>query len=210
MRLWLITPVKPFEEGKSRLAKVLSIAERTSLNQQLLTNLLTVVQRASVCTGMMVVSQSRSVLRLAAAHGAIPILEAQKNGCVDGLNSALEQARAAAILRGAQAILMLPADLPWIQPADVQQLYAAAQQQRGVVIVPSRDNGTNALLLQPPDAIEFAFGPNSCTRHRQLAAAAAAPCQVLEIPNLAEDIDQPEDLALLAINDLLHSSDIEI
>ncbi|MCB0143904.1 MAG: hypothetical protein KDE50_28685, partial [Caldilineaceae bacterium] len=58
MAFWLITPVKPFEEGKSRLAKVLSIAERTSLNQQLLTNLLTVVQRAGVCTGMIVVSQS--------------------------------------------------------------------------------------------------------------------------------------------------------
>ena len=109
MAFWLITPVKPFEEGKSRLAKVLSIAERTSLNQQLLTNLLTVVQRAGVCTGMIVVSQSRAALQLAAAHNAVPLLENKQKSYVDGLNPALEQARAAAMAQGAdEAILVRP------------------------------------------------------------------------------------------------------
>ena len=198
MAFWLITPVKPFEEGKSRLAKVLSIAERTSLNQQLLTNLLTVVQRAGVCTGMIVVSQSRAALQLAAAHNAVPLLENKQKSYVDGLNPALEQARAAAMARGATVLLVLPADLPWIQPDDLWELYRAAQRQPGISIVPSRDNGTNALLLQPPDAIEFAFGPDSFARHEQLAAQAGLPCQTLHMPNLAIDIDQPADLALLA------------
>ncbi|MCB0095528.1 MAG: 2-phospho-L-lactate guanylyltransferase [Caldilineaceae bacterium] len=198
MGFWLITPVKPFEEGKSRLAKVLSIAERTSLNQQLLTNLLTVVQRAGVCTGMIVVSQSRAALQLAAAHNAVPLLENKQKSYVDGLNPALEQARAAAMARGATVLLVLPADLPWIQPDDLWELYRAAQRQPGISIVPSRDNGTNALLLQPPDAIEFAFGPDSFARHEQLAAQAGLPCQTLHMPNLAIDIDQPADLALLA------------
>ena len=198
MAFWLITPVKPFEEGKSRLAKVLSIAERTSLNQQLLTNLLTVVQRAGVCTGMIVVSQSHAALQLAAAHNAVPLLEKKQKIYVDGLNPALEQARAAAMARGATVLLVLPADLPWIQPDDLWELYRAAQRQPGIIIVPSRDNGTNALLLQPPDAIEFAFGPDSFARHEQLAAQAGLPCQTLHMPNLAIDIDQPADLALLA------------
>ena len=198
MAFWLITPVKPFEEGKSRLAKVLSIAERTSLNQQLLTNLLTVVQRAGVCTGMIVVSQSHAALQLAAAHNAVPLLENKQKSYVDGLNPALEQARAAAMARGATVLLVLPADLPWIQPDDLWELYRAAQRQPGISIVPSRDNGTNALLLQPPDAIEFAFGPDSFARHEQLAAQAGLPCQTLHMPNLAIDIDQPADLALLA------------
>ncbi|MCB0081142.1 MAG: 2-phospho-L-lactate guanylyltransferase [Caldilineaceae bacterium] len=198
MGFWLITPVKPFEEGKSRLAKVLSIAERTSLNQQLLTNLLTVVQRAGVCTGMIVVSQSHAALQLAAAHNAVPLLEKKQKIYVDGLNPALEQARTAAMARGATVLLVLPADLPWIQPDDLWQLYRAAQRQPGIIIVPSRDNGTNALLLQPPDAIAFAFGPDSFARHEQLAAQAGLPCQTLRMPNLAIDIDQPADLALLA------------
>ena len=198
MEFWLVTPVKPFEEGKSRLAKVLSIEERTSLNQQLLTNLLTMVQRAGVCSGMIVVSQSSAALQLAASHGAIPLLEKREPCSSDGLNPALHQARAAALARGADAILVLPADLPWIQPQDIWQLYAAARQQPGVIIAPSRDNGTNALLLQPPDAIDFAFGPNSFERHQQLAAVVGLPCHVLRAPNLAVDIDQPEDLALLA------------
>lgn len=197
MKLWLITPVKPFEAGKSRLAEVLSTQERTSLNQQLLINLLTVVQRSAVCSGMIVVSQSNAVLALADRYGAIPLLEHIHDGLLDGLNPALQQARMAAIARGAEAILVLPADLPWIEPKDLLCLYKAGKQHLGVTIVPSRDNGTNALLLHPPMAIDFAFGLNSFEHHQELARAAGLRCRVEQMPNLAVDIDKPQDLALL-------------
>ena len=45
----------------------------------------------------------------------------------------------------------------------------------GVTIVPDRHGtGTNALLLDPPDAIAPSFGPGSFERHRQAAEAAGA------------------------------------
>jgi 2-phospho-L-lactate guanylyltransferase len=65
------------------------------------------------------------------------------------------------------------------------------------VIAPSRDGGTSALLLRPPDAIDFAFGEESFRRHCTLAQARGVQCQVYESPTLAFDVDVPRDLAIL-------------
>lgn len=67
-----------------------------------------------------------------------------------------------------------------------------------VVIVPDRHGtGTNGLLLVPPDAIAPSFGPGSCERHRDLARAAGADCQVMRASSLLLDIDTGEDLEAL-------------
>ena len=64
-------------------------------------------------------------------------------------------------------------------------------------IAPSRDGGTNALMLQPPQAIPFAFGRDSFQRHRHLAAEAGIPVSVVESDSLVFDIDLPEDYELV-------------
>lgn len=64
-----------------------------------------------------------------------------------------------------------------------------------VTLVPSRDgDGTNAILVSPPDAFAPSFGPGSFARHRAQAAAAGIACRTLELPGLALDIDEPHDL----------------
>jgi 2-phospho-L-lactate guanylyltransferase len=75
-------------------------------------------------------------------------------------------------------------------------LYELARAGEGVIIAPSHDGGTNALLLRPPHAIGFAFGEGSFARHCAMAAAAGLPCHVYESATLALDVDHPEDLAL--------------
>jgi 2-phospho-L-lactate/phosphoenolpyruvate guanylyltransferase len=68
-----------------------------------------------------------------------------------------------------------------------------------VVIVPDRHGtGTNGLLLTPPDTIDPAFGPGSCERHRALAHAAGARCQIERPASLLLDVDTSDDLAALA------------
>ncbi|MCU0505037.1 MAG: 2-phospho-L-lactate guanylyltransferase, partial [Chloroflexi bacterium] len=64
-----------------------------------------------------------------------------------------------------------------------------------VVVVPDHlGDGTNALLVSPPRAIDFAFGPGSRGRH--VAAARAAGAVLVELGGpLALDVDTPEDLA---------------
>ena len=67
-----------------------------------------------------------------------------------------------------------------------------------MTIVPDRHGeGTNALLLTLPPAIEPAFGPGSLERHTAAARASGAAHRVDEVGSLALDVDTPEDLAEL-------------
>ena len=109
------------------------------------------------------------------------------------LNNALGQARQEAIARGADAILVLPIDLPLLNIDDVNQLYKLGAEQHGVVIARSHDNGTNALLLRPPNVIDFAFGIDSFQHHCESASLAGYSCQQLKSTTLAFDLDGPED-----------------
>jgi 2-phospho-L-lactate guanylyltransferase (CobY/MobA/RfbA family) len=63
-----------------------------------------------------------------------------------------------------------------------------------VVLAPSLDGGTSALLRAPHDVIPAAFGPSSAARHRELAKRAGVPYRELVLPSLAIDIDLPDDL----------------
>jgi 2-phospho-L-lactate guanylyltransferase len=189
MKLWLVVPVKPFGEGKSRLAETLSLEARTALSQAMLVHVLRSVQVAGLLAGVLVVSRDQQALAQAEKFGAKILLETGHD-----LNAALTQASQQAVTYGADAVLVLPADLPLITREDVQQLYRLGGVQPGIVITPSRDGGTNALLLHPPGVIEFAFGQGSFERHRQLAHIASVPIQIFESPTVALDIDWPEDL----------------
>ena len=79
----------------------------------------------------------------------------------------LGEARADVIAGGAEAILVLPIDLPFVTPEAIDGGRRAARSpaDRVVVLVTDRHGtGTNALALRPPDVIDFAFGPGSRRR----------------------------------------------
>jgi 2-phospho-L-lactate guanylyltransferase len=114
-----------------------------------------------------------------------------------GQSSAASRGIDAAVARGAARALLVPADCPALDGADVARLLEGFDGA-GVVIVPDRHgHGTNALLLRPPDAIVPAFGPGSFARHAALGAAAGATVRVAHAPSLELDVDTPGDLAAL-------------
>lgn len=191
LALWLIVPVKTFGEGKSRLSSVLSPEQRGELSQRWLMHLLNIATTWGRFSGIAVISRDPHVLTLASALGALPIAEAGEE-----LNEALTQASVVAEDAGATGVLMLPSDLPLLTSADLDELYSLALAGDGVVIAPSHDGGTNALLLRPPHAIEYSFGEGSFARHLALAAAMEFPCHVYRSSSLALDIDYPEDLLM--------------
>ncbi|MBE9525207.1 MAG: 2-phospho-L-lactate guanylyltransferase, partial [Chloroflexi bacterium] len=55
----------------------------------------------------------------------------------------------------------------------------------------------NALLLSPPDLIEYHYGPDSFKKHCELAHEAHARLEICELSSLTLDLDEPEDLTLL-------------
>ena len=72
----------------------------------------------------------------------------------------------------------------------------AAPPVPGMRIAPDRDgDGTNALLLSPPDLVATGFGAGSSARHRALGEAAGVAVETVIRPGLAFDIDTPQDLA---------------
>jgi 2-phospho-L-lactate guanylyltransferase len=105
----------------------------------------------------------------------------------------------------ADALMVVLGDLPLLTNDDVQVFLAMAVQPAGapaepsVTMAPDRlARGTNMLLLRPPDALAFAFGEDSLTRHLALAHSAGIEPKIVQLPNAAFDVDTPDDLGELA------------
>ena len=82
------------------------------------------------------------------------------------MNAAVEIGLAEAARSGAEAALVLTADLPLASAGEIEAALAAAGPPGSVLLVPSRDGtGTNAMLLRPPTAMRPALGPDSRARH---------------------------------------------
>jgi 2-phospho-L-lactate guanylyltransferase len=189
--VWAIVPVKPFAHAKSRLASVLDEDERAALSRSFLEHALGVIAQVPGIARTLVVSRDPDALALAERSGARTLGE---NGA-SGLNAALTLAARVAREGQAGAVLILPTDLPLLTADEVRQIVAEDDGTPRVVIVPDRhEQGTNALLVRPPEALPLAFGDGSFTRHTALARRAGLPVRVLRLPGAALDVDVPEDL----------------
>ncbi len=193
MNLWVVVPVKPFDQAKSRLADVLPPAARARLMRDLLAGVLAQVRASELPVSVLVISRDASVRAYAAELGAYTLTETG-----DDLNAALEQARRWVMQRGGDALLILPADLPLLTVEDILHLYDLGLAGAEVAAAASHDGGTNALWLHPPDGIDFAFGPDSFRRHIEQAAAAGRRWAAYRSETLDWDVDVPADLDFVA------------
>ena len=212
MSLWTIVPVKPFNEGKSRLAAHLSPQQRVALNRELLTRTLAAINQAHLDAQILVVSRDNRALAATKRAGIRALAEESQPRTAPPpsspndtesepqLNAALTQAAHYAATHGATKVLVLPTDMPNLTAEDVRTMASPTNRDPQIIIAPSRDGGTNALMLQPAQAIPFAFGPDSFLRHQRLAAEAGIPIRVVESDSLLFDIDLPEDYRLLFDN----------
>jgi 2-phospho-L-lactate guanylyltransferase len=194
MTLWAIVPVKPLRRGKSRLAGSLSEDERTELNRTLLQHTLKTLSELKELEEVLVISRDPQALTIARNYGARTVRE-------DGqpeLNTALKRATVVAQVYATRGVLVLPADLPLVSREDIMKLIERAAEPPVVVIAPDRhEKGTNALLISPAGLIEYDFGGDSFQRHCELVRKAGARLEIVDLPNLALDLDVPEDLELI-------------
>jgi 2-phospho-L-lactate/phosphoenolpyruvate guanylyltransferase len=194
-RIVAIVPVGSFENAKSRLGGKLDAEERRDLAEAMIDR---TVRAATATPGIaetLVVSPDREAIDRAASLGARTIRQRGQ-----GLNAGLREARDDAIAGGAEAIAILPIDLPLVTPEAIGRLLAplgADGQRPLVVLAPDRHHrGTNGLLLAPPDAIEPSFGGDSRMAHEACARDVGARYVEIDGP-LAVDLDTPDDLLLV-------------
>jgi 2-phospho-L-lactate guanylyltransferase len=188
-----VVPFRGYAQGKSRLATVLDAGARARLNRRLLLSTLRAIARwQGDLHRCIVVSPCRRALLTARRMGATALLEAPRAG----LNPAADRGASHARRRGARGVLILPSDLPDLDPASLAAMTQAARAFRHVVLAPDRKgNGTNALLVAAPGRFELQFGEGSFERHQAQAARRGYGVSVCRRPELAFDIDTPEDLA---------------
>ncbi len=194
MSLWAIVPVKPLRMGKSRLAQVLTDEQRYELNQRMLKRTVSRLRRVKWVEYVLVVSRDPEALSIARLAGARTLLEDGK----PGLNIALTRASVLAKAYGAHGVLIVPSDLPLLDAADLERIITQGGNGSSIVIVPDhRGDGTNLLLISPPDGFPFDYGPGSFERHIARARQLGQEPIIIRSDSIALDVDWPEDLELL-------------
>ena len=114
-----------------------------------------------------------------------------------GETGAIEMATRICVERGEDSTLVIPADIPLIQAWELEEILKQAPAE-GSVLVPAADGrGTNAALRRPADLFPLRFGNDSFKPHRAAAQATGKACVILNLPGIAVDVDNPEDLQQL-------------
>lgn len=182
-------PVKPLSRAKSRLAPALSTIERGALTLAMLED---VLDATTLVPGWetWVVSPDEVALEISARRGARAISEAKPP-----LANAIRQVEALAREEDADALTILPGDLPLVT---AEALHGAFRTLGAVVLARSGDGaGTSLLLRRPPNAIPARFGPDSFRRHVDLATERGLPVSIVEHRELSFDLDRPGDILTL-------------
>jgi 2-phospho-L-lactate guanylyltransferase len=183
----IVVPVKPLAQAKSRLGRVLSPAERATVMCGLFSR---VIAASREVAPVSVVTADGDVASMSRALGAEVIDEGDVLGLDVAVRYGIDRARAC----GDSSVMILAADLPDVTVEALRGMIGRARPG-AVVIAPSRDGGTNALILSPRPEFRFAYGPDSFARHRGEAKRLGMEVVVYESPALMVDIDWPEDLA---------------
>jgi 2-phospho-L-lactate/phosphoenolpyruvate guanylyltransferase len=188
-----LVPVKNLSAAKQRLAAVLDQPARTELAQTMLHDVVAALAgwlRRPACA---LVTSDPFALELARQYDFEVILDPAN----PGETGAIELATCLCVSRGVDSTLVIPADIPLIQAGELDQILARAPNE-GAVLVPAADGrGTNAAFRRPANLFPLRFGNDSFKPHFAAAEATGKPCVVLQLPGIALDVDNPEDLQQL-------------
>jgi 2-phospho-L-lactate/phosphoenolpyruvate guanylyltransferase len=195
MGIWAVVPVKERDRAKERLAPLLPPALRQRLALAMLEDVLAALAATPGLAGLALVTVDPAAGPLARHYDA-RIIEA---GARDGHTGAVTAAARLLLAEGRAGMLTMPGDVPLATSVEIASLLAAHGPSPAFTIAPSHDEGgSNAVLLSPPDAVPLRFGVDSFFPHLRAAEARGIRPNVLRLPGIALDIDNPEDLAAFA------------
>jgi 2-phospho-L-lactate guanylyltransferase len=180
--------IKERARCKTRLADVLGPPERIDLVRSMLRAVLAAAANAQSVHQVIVISPERDTV-----PAEIPVLA----DTGESLNTALVQAHTMVREFGCQEIVVLPADLPLITAAEIDELVRAARAGGFAMATDAAGIGTNALCLLSTQPFRFQFGPDSRRLHLQEAQRSGSSPQVVHLPGLEFDVDSSADLDLL-------------
>jgi 2-phospho-L-lactate guanylyltransferase len=188
-----VVPVKKLENSKQRVGDIFPLDLRIRLSMAMLKDVLTSLGKAASIEGIFVVTPNKHLYEMVVSTA--PIVQIITETGKPSLNGALWQAAGLLQSKGRKRMLIIPGDVPLLQPEEIDRLDRLVRDEK-VVIVPDKAlKGTNGLLLSPPQAIPPCFGPESLKRHISEASVRGLPFLVVPSATLSFDLDTPDDLS---------------
>jgi len=189
----ILIPVKNLSTAKQRLAPILDQPARTELAQAMLHDVVSALAPWTVRPPCALVTNDPFAIELAQRYD----FEIIPDPANPGETGAIEMATRICIERGIDSTLVIPADIPLIQASELEQILQQAPVE-GTVLAPAADGrGTNAAFRRPSNLFPLRFGNDSFKPHLAAARATGKPCIVLQLPSIAVDVDNPEDVQQL-------------
>jgi 2-phospho-L-lactate guanylyltransferase len=192
--LWALLPVKDFSRAKSRLSPVLSDSERAVLARKLYEHVLSTLAQCEGIDGVLVLSDSDEVLRLAERFAGSGEPEPSGLGEKLALGAIVDDGLSRLRQRGARAALVLMSDLPLVRAHELSRLLVLLEDHDWVIAPDLREQNTNALALRLSGEVATAFGSgDSFARHMSFAASAGLRIAIHREKGLGFDVDIPTD-----------------
>jgi len=189
MKFNALIPVKSLSTAKSRLASSFTQLQRERLVLDMFHHVLCVLLESELFEKVSVVSSDKQVLEKAYLWGAQAVVEEYH-----GHNQALHAAALREKSEGVTTLLTISADLPLLTTQEIRCFYEKSLQH-DVVLAPSRDGtGTNAIMVHPPLAVPYVFGPGSLQSYIEVAMQKHLSFSKFHSIGLALDIDTIDDL----------------
>ena len=198
-RTSVVIPIRGLHGGKSRLAGQLHADQRSALIASMATRVICAVADAGVADSIVIVSREADLLHHLPVGEVRTHLVHQPDHSI-GLNAAIDLGRREAMRWQAESMLVLSADLPELTSSAVA-LFVRRVAGAAVAVVADRAGlGTNALLLRGASALArfgFHFGHDSRRLHRAESLRLGLDHAEQAIPEIALDLDTPDDWAML-------------
>lgn len=185
----MLVPVKAFGDAKARLSSVLAPDERKALARWTADRVVAAAGELPVY----VACDDDEVAKWAAERGAVVLWHPGA-----GLNAAVSRSVAQLAEQGITHVTVAHGDLPRAHSL------AALIVPDAITLVPdAHRDGTNVIAVPTRLGFAFSYGAGSFQRHLALAIASGQRVIVRRDPELARDIDTPEDLTHPLVKEVL-------
>lgn len=193
----IVIPIKNPDGAKERLAALLTTEQRRELAYALIDQTLDFFKPYRSRANILIVTDSERIASRARESGYDVLLEEK----AEGETSAVNRATRWSMEKGFRSQVVIPGDMAGIDPEDMERLLSHPRPDPSVILCPAvGDDGTNAILTTPPDAIPFRFGVRSFPDYRARVEERGIPCEILRLRSMLLDLDTPDDLRAFLSN----------
>ncbi|MHA2357201.1 MAG: 2-phospho-L-lactate guanylyltransferase [Candidatus Heimdallarchaeaceae archaeon] len=183
MRTGILIPFRGTKKDKSRLRNEISEEIVDELLERMIQHVIDVCMESEFEKEIYILTKNETI----ELEGDYRILQDQG----EDLNDSINKARG---LIEEDTIIIIMADLPFLNSRIVEQIINSHKEDNQIVIAPSDDNGTSILCFNTKSNFPFVFGQKSSIRFEELFKKNNIDFLLLEYEETYRDIDTFKDL----------------